>query len=76
MELPVERSDRFRSGSGLLSDPRANRDVSDLYAAGAERRVKCVGIGPHSSASDGKIREDLEYFVAHLRIDRRSPRGE
>jgi hypothetical protein len=62
VELPLKRSNGFRRGSGLLSDPRANRDMSDLYAAGAERRVKRVGIGAQSSTSNGEIREYLESF--------------
>jgi hypothetical protein len=76
VKLPVQRSDRFRRGSRLLSDPRANRNVSDLYAARTERCVKGVGIGAQRSTSYSEVREYFKYVVGHVRIDRRSPRGE
>jgi hypothetical protein len=62
MELPVQRSNRFRRCPGLLSDPCTDCDVSNLYATLSQRYVKRVSIGAQSGARDDEVRVIFQRF--------------
>src|SRR5215217_3331714 len=42
VELPVQRRNDFRLGTGLLSNPGANRDMRRLYPALSQGRMQVV----------------------------------